>query len=186
MDTRLLYVIALSIAVLSGLFYFYSGKSAHLNAENNQDLSYNATNIHLLKTTETGQLEATTTASKLQHWEQEDRSELVQLQSTWYQQGQPTATFNADKATGYNDNSKVILSGNVRAKRLANDGQPAITFTTNQLTGYPKQNRIETDQPVLIQTNQGQFSSQGLNANLDQGQYNLFRIRGQYAPASGS
>ncbi len=186
MDTRLLYVIALGIAVVSGLFYFYSGKSAHLNAENNQDLSYNATNIHLLKTTETGQLEATTTASKLQHWEQEDRSELVQLQSTWYQQGQPTATFNADKATGYNDNSKVILSGNVRAKRLANDGQPAITFTTNQLTGYPKQNRIETDQPVLIQTNQGQFSSQGLNANLDQGQYNLFRIRGQYAPASGS
>lgn len=186
MDTRLLYVIALGIAVVSGLFYFYSGKSAHLNAENNQDLSYNATNIHLLKTTETGQLEATTTASKLQHWEQEDRSELVQLQSTWYQEGQPTATFNADKATGYNDNSKVILSGNVRAKRLANDGQPAITFTTNQLTGYPKQNRIETDQPVLIQTNQGQFSSQGLNANLDQGQYNLFRIRGQYAPASGS
>ncbi|WP_026470501.1 LPS export ABC transporter periplasmic protein LptC [Alkanindiges illinoisensis] len=186
MDTRLLYVIALGIAVVSGLFYFYSGKSAHLNAENNQDLSYNATNIHLLKTTETGQLEATTTASKLQRWEQENRSELEQLQTTWYQQGQPAATFNADKAIGYNNNEKVILTGNVRAHRLASNEQAAITFTTNQLTGYPKQNRIETDQPVLIQTNQGQFSSQGLNANLDQGQYNLFRIRGQYAPASGS
>ena len=186
MDTRLLYVIALSIAVLSGLFYFYSGKSARLNADKNQDLSYNATNIHLIKTTVTGQLEATTTASRLQHWEQDNRSELNQLQSTWYQQGQPAATFSADKAMGFNNNEKVILTGHVRAHRLAANGQSPITFTTNQLTGYPKQNRIETDQPVLIQTNQGQFSSQGLNANLDQGQYNLFRIRGLYAPASGS
>jgi lipopolysaccharide export system protein LptC len=80
----------------------------------------------------------------------------------------------------------VILTGNVRAHRLTATGQPSVTFTTDQLTGYPKQNRIETDRPVLIQSNQGQFSSQGLNANLDQGQYNLFRIRGQYAPASGS
>lgn len=186
MDTRLLYVIALGIAVLSGLFYFYSGKSARLNADKNQDLSYNATNIHLIKTTTTGQLEATTTASKLQYWEQDNRSELVQLESTWYQQGQPAATFSADKAVGYNDNEKVILTGNVRAHRLTATGQPSVTFTTDQLTGYPKQNRIETDRPVLIQSNQGQFSSQGLNANLDQGQYNLFRIRGQYAPASGS
>ena len=186
MDTRLLYMIALGIAVLSGLFYFYSGKSAHLNTDKNQDLSYKATDIHLIKTDATGQLEATTTASKLQRWEQDNRSELETLQSIWYEHGQPAAIFKADKAIGYNDNEKVILTGNVRAQRLAENGQTAITFTTNQLTGYPKQNRIETDQPVLIQSNQGQFSSQGLNANLDQGQYNLFRIRGQYAPASGS
>lgn len=186
MDTRLLYVIALGIAVLSGLFYFYSGKSARLNAGNNQDLSYSATNIHLIKTTRTGQLEATTTAGRLQRWEQENRNELEQLQSMWYQEGQPTATFNADKAVGYNDNTKIILSGHVRAQRLTSNGQASISFTTDQLTGYPKQNRIETDRPVLIQTNQGQFTSQGLTANLDQGQYNLFRIRGQYAPASGS
>lgn len=186
MDTRLLYMIAISIAVLSGLFYFYSGKSAQLSAQRNQDLSYNATNIHLIKTTETGQLEAKTDASKFQHWEQDNRSELNDLQSMWYQNGQPSATFQANKAMAYNGNEKIVLSGQVKAERLANAELSSIRFSTSQLTGYPKQNRIETDQPVLIQTHQGQFSSQGLTANLDQGQFNLFRIRGQYAPASGS
>ena len=61
-----------------------------------------------------------------------------------------------------------------------------MTFTTTQLTGYPRQKRIETDQPVLIQSDQGQFKSQSLKADLNEGQYNFYRIRGQYAPASSS
>ena len=68
MDTRLLSVIALIIAVLSGLFYFYSGKSKNIDAKQNQDVSYSATQIYLIKTDEAGQLSATTSADRLQHW----------------------------------------------------------------------------------------------------------------------
>ncbi len=186
MDTRLLYVIALSIAVFSGLFYFYSGKSQNLDARQNQDVSYSATKIYLIKTNDTGQLSGTTQADRLQHWEQGGLSQLDNLQTTWYQQGKAYATFKADKALGYNDNEKVILTGNVTAHRLETDDSSGITFNTSRLTGYPNQKRIETDQPVLIQTNQGQFSSQALKADLNEGQYNLYRIRGQYAPAPSS
>lgn len=186
MDTRLLYAIALGIAVLSGLFYYYSGKTEALSAKQNQDVSYSATNIYLIKTNETGQLSGTTNADRLQHWEVGGLSQLDNLQTTWYEDGTAYATFKADKALGYNDNEKVILTGHVSAHRLATDGTNGITFNTTQLTGYPKQKRIETDQPVLIQTNQGQFSSQALKADLNEGQYNLYRIRGQYAPAPSS
>lgn len=186
MDTRLLYVIALAIALVSGGFYYYSGKSARLAAVKNQNLSYTATDINLLKTTETGQLEATTTATRLEHWTEENRSQLDQIHSVWYQQGVANAIFQADKALGFNGNEKVVLSGHVVAKRIATAQNAPITFSTTILTGYPAQNRIETDQPVLIQTNQGTLNSQGLKANLDEDQFNFFRIRGQYAPASGS
>ncbi len=186
MDTRLLYVIALGIAVLSGLFYFYSGKSDSLTTKQNQDVSFSATKIYLIKTNETGQLSATTNADQLRHWEQGNLSKLDKLKTTWYQQGKPYATFSADQALGYNDNEKVILTGNVIAHQLADNGSSGITFTTNQLTGYPREKRVETDQAVLIQTDQGQFKSQSLKADLNEGQYNFYRIRGQYAPASGS
>ena len=186
MDTRLLYLIALSIAVISGLFYFYSGKSERLSAQQNQDVSYSATKIYLIKTDETGQLSGTTNADRLQHWEQGGRSQLDKLQTTWYQQGKAFATFSADQALGYNDNEKIILTGNVVAQQLANERSSGMTFTTTQLTGYPRQKRIETDQPVLIQSDQGQFKSQSLKADLNEGQYNFYRIRGQYAPASSS
>ncbi|XID75832.1 LPS export ABC transporter periplasmic protein LptC [Alkanindiges sp. WGS2144] len=186
MDTRLLYVIAFGIAILSGLFYFYSGKSARLSAQKNQDLSYSATHIHLLRTDDSGQLEGVTSAEKLQYWELDGRTQLDQLQSTWYQQGKPYATFSADKAVSFNDNEKVILTGGVVAERLSTHGTAGITFQTSQLTGYPPQKRIETNQPIVIQSAQGQFSSQGLNADLNEGQFNFYRIRGQYVPASGS
>lgn len=186
MDTRLLYVIALAIALISGGFFYYSGKSARLAAVKNQNLSYTASNIHLLKTDDSGQLEATTTAKHLEHWEQDNRTQLDQLQSVWYQQGVPNATFEADQAFAYNGNEKIVLTGHVIAKRLANGKSAPVTFNTTTLTGYPDTNRIETDQPVLIQTSQGQIQSQGLKANLNEDQFNFFRIRGQYAPASGS
>ncbi len=182
MDTRLLYMIALCIAVLSGLFYFYSGKSANLEANNNQNFSFVANNVNLLKTDESGALSMKTDAKHLQQWVDTNKSELNVLQSVWYQQGHAYATFKADKAFGFNNNEKIILSGNIIGQRLPTNDQPLMTFTTTTLTGYPKQHRVETDQPILIQSPQGKFTSQGFNADLTAGDFNLFHIRGQYFP----
>lgn len=185
MDTRLLYSIALMIAVISGAFYYYSGKSARLNAEKNQNLSYTATQVNILKTDPTGALASKTSAEHLEFWIENKQSELKVLRSIWYQNSQPSATFKADQAVGLNDNTKVILSGNITAQKLPMPNQPLMTFTTNSLTSYPKEHRIETKAPILIQSPSGQFTSQGLTANLLEGQYNFFNIRGQYAPSSG-
>lgn len=186
MDTRLLYVIALIIASFSGLLYFYSGKSAHLNDKAQQNMSYTATKVNGIKTNETGALESKVSAESLQYWIEDKRSELKGLNSTWYKQGLPFATFKADQAIGYNNNEKIVLTGNIIGQKLPSSNQPLITFNTTILTGYPNTHVIETDRPVLIQSAQGQFNSQGLQANLDTGVYHLMRVRGQYKPTHGS
>lgn len=186
MDTRLLYMIALCIAVVSGLFYFYSGKISRQQQESFQDFSFIASNVNVLKTDQTGALSMKTQAQHLQQWANTNRSELKTLHSSWYENGQAYATFKADKAYGYDNNSKIVLSGNIVAQRLPTGEQPLMTFSTTQLTGYPKDHRVETSQPVLIQSPQGRFTSQGLKANLNEGQFNLFHIRGQYTPARRS
>lgn len=185
MDTRLLYVIALIIATLSGALYYFSGKSAHQKNANQQNLSYTATQVNVIKTNETGQLESKVSADHLQYWIEDKHSELKVLNSLWYKQGQPYATFKADQAQGFNDNEKIVMSGNIVGQKLPDANQPLMTFTTNVLTGYPKLHTVETDQPVVIQSAQGQMTSQGLKANLESGDFNLFRIRGQYKPAHG-
>lgn len=183
MDTRLLYVIALCIAVVSGMFYYYSGKTARQDIVNFRDFSLIASNVNITKTDASGALSIKTEAQHLQQWANTDRSQLDILHTAWYKDGQQYATFKADKGYGFDNNSKVILTGNIVAQRLATGDQPSMTFTTTQLTGYPKEHRIETSQPVLIQSAQGRLTSQGLKANLDNGQYNLFHLRGQYIPA---
>lgn len=184
MDTRLLYVIALCIAVVSGMFYYYSGKSARQDIVNFRDFSLIASNVNIIKTDESGALSVKTEAQHLQQWANTSRSQLNNLNTFWYKDGQQYATFKADKGYGFDNNSKVILSGNIVAQRLPTDNEPLMTFTTTQLTGYPKEHRIETSQPVVIQSAQGRLTSQGLKANLNDGQYNLFHLRGQYIPAN--
>jgi LPS export ABC transporter protein LptC len=185
MDTRLLYGIALVIAVISGAFYFYSGKSARLNAEKSQNLSYTASKVNILKTDPTGNLASRTSADHLEYWIENAQSELKTLNAIWYQNNQPSATFKADKAVGTDDNTQVTLLGNITAQKLPSHDQPLMTFTTTSLTSYPKEHRIETKAPIIVQTPSGRFTSQGLTANLLEGQYNFFNIRGQYAPSRG-
>ena len=52
------------------------------------------------------------------------------------------------------------------------------------LTGYPNTREIETDHQVIVHSPQADFVSKGLKANLNNGQYEFFNVRGKYAPKS--
>ena len=99
-----------------------------------------------------------------------------------YENGQVNATFSSKVANGYDDNEKVILSGDVIATRLAEKGE--IVFRTDELTTYPKTKKIETTHQVDVQSPQDSFVSNGLKADLENSQYEFFNIRGKYAPNS--
>ncbi len=92
------------------------------------------------------------------------------------------ATFSAQQGNGFNDNEKIVLSGDVVARKFGPQGQ--LDFRTDELTGYPKLRQIETNHQVVVQSPQAEFISQGLKANLNEGQYEFFNIRGKYAPSS--
>ena len=72
--------------------------------------------------------------------------------------------------------------GDVVATKLLTQGQ--MECKTDELTSYPKTKQLETQRPVTVQSPSGQFVSQGLKANLNNGQYEFFKIRGKYAPSS--
>lgn len=184
MDTRLLYTIALVIASVVGGFYYYSGKSHKLHSNANQNLNSTAKNIKVVQTTENGQLYAKVNATQMIQAMQSGHTATDNITGTLFQNGIAYAVFNADKSISENDFVDVKLLGNVVVSKLGDADVPSITFKTDQIMGNTKTNQIETKYPVLVYSRQAQFTSQGLTANLNTGQYEFYTIRGRYAPST--
>ena len=182
MDTKVLYIVAVIVAALSGGYYYYSGKAKKLDVESAKNMIYSAQGVHLTQTDEQGNLYVRADVKTLQQDVQKKTTQLDDLNAVMYQHGQADATFYAKKANGYDDNRKIVLAGDVVATKLSEQGK--IQFHTDALTGYPKTRALETQHQVTVQSPSAQFVSQGLKANLNDGQYEFYKIRGKYAPNS--
>jgi lipopolysaccharide export system protein LptC len=180
MDIKFLYVAAVAIAAVSGGYYYYSGKEQKLDASSSQNMTYSADQIHLTQTNEDGQLYLRATVDHLSQDMHSKTASLDQLDASMYENGQVNAQFTAKKAQSYNDNEKVVLSEQVSASKILAQGK--MQLDTTELILYPKTREIETDQQVVVQSPQANFHSQGLKANLNEGQYEFFNIRGTYEP----
>lgn len=178
MDTRVLYITAIAIAAVSGGYYYYSGKGNKLDTEGSRSMTYTAEQINLTQTDEQGNLYVRAQVDRLEQDMQKQTSQLQNLNASMYKEGKVDATFYAKQAHGYNDNEKVVLSDQVRATKILAQGQ--LELQTTELTGYPDSRKIETDKQVMVQSPQAEFVSQGLKANLNDGQYEFFNIRGTY------
>jgi lipopolysaccharide export system protein LptC len=182
MDTKVLYVTAIAIAAISGGYYYYSGKGNKLEVDSARSMTYSAEKINLTQTDDKGNLHVRAQVDRLEQDLQKETAKLTNLNASMYKNGAVDATFYAKVANSYDDNERVVLSGNVVATKLMQQGQ--MQFRTQELTGYPKTREIETNKQVIVQSPQAEFVSQGLKANLNDGQYEFFNIRGKYEPKS--
>lgn len=180
MDTRVLYITALVFAVLVGSYYYFSGKGKKLDGSSAQSMTYSAKNIQLLQTDEKGLLHVKATVDELEQDMKNKTSQLTKLNASMFSNNQLDSTFLANKANGFNDNEKIILSDQVVATRKGPQGD--MILRTDELTGFTKLRTLQTDKPVNVQMPNGQFVSQGLQADLNKGQYEFENIRGTYAP----
>ncbi|WP_371971047.1 LPS export ABC transporter periplasmic protein LptC [Acinetobacter sp. AL9] len=180
MDTKVLYVTAIAIAAVSGGYYYYSGKGKKLETDTARSMTYSAEQIHLTQTDEQGNLYVRAQIDRLEQDMQQKTSKLENLNASMYKAGEVDATFYAKQAQGFNDNEKVVLSDQVLATKLLKQGK--LTLETAELNVFPKTREINTDKQVVVQSPQADFISQGLKANLNDGQYEFFNIRGKYEP----
>ena len=182
MDTKSLYIVALVVATVSGGYYYYSGKSKKLDNTSSPNLTYAAKDMKVTQTDVNGHLSARASVDEMSQNKLNNTSELLNFRATTYNKGKEDANYYASKAEGFNDNQKIVLTGQVIAHR--NTTQGIMTLTTDKLIGYPKTKQIETDHLVNVDSPQSQFVSQGLKADFTTGQYDFFHIRGKYVPKS--
>jgi len=180
MSTRLLYLFALIFMGIAVLFYSMNRDKTVKPVAVHSDIDYIATNISARQTDDQGLIESEAQAQTLRHYPKNDQLILDHITSTWFKQGQPNALLNADQGTGFDNNQKVILSGNVHVQELAMTKHAPVDLYTTSITGYPPTKKLETDQLVTIKSGSSSLVSQGANADLNSGQYEFFKPRGIY------
>lgn len=183
METRFFYSIALIVAVIVGVFYYYSGNKQNLANSGRQNLNSTATHIQVLQTNDMGQVTSHITATDGIQWMKTGEAEVHNIQGIMYSKGLQDGHFSADKATTSGHLQDVVLSGHVNVVKGA-DNAPQTTLTTTQLHFNTKTKDVYSDQPVEISNAQGQLNGQRFDGNLTTEQYNFSRIRGQYVSKS--
>ncbi|MBF7687130.1 LPS export ABC transporter periplasmic protein LptC [Acinetobacter rathckeae] len=180
METRNIYIIALVIASVSSGYYYFSGKGKKLDSDSTSQMSFSANDVKLTQSDVKGMVSVRASVAQAQQDPNTDITQLYDLKATTYIAGKEDTIYTAPKATGYNDNEKFVLQDNVVAQKTTPQGD--MIFHTTELTGYPDTKTIQTDRTIQVDSPQGRFTSQGLKADLNSGQYEFFNIRGKYAP----
>lgn len=183
MSTRLLYLLALGFISIAATFYIFNREKTVQAIASHSEIDYSASKIVGLQTDEQGLIQNQLHADTLRHYPQGDRIELDQITSVWYKQGKPQTKLTADQGISLQSNEKIILKGNVHVQQLATATRTETNLYTAELNGYPKTKTVDTKSDVTVQSAKSKLVSQGVRADLNSGEYELFKPRGIYVAA---
>lgn len=183
MSTRLLYLLALGFISVAAVFYMFNREKTQQAIASHSEVDYSANTIVGLQTDDQGFIQNQLHADTLRHYPQGDRMELDRIASVWYKHGQPQTKLSADQGVSLQNNDKVILTGHVHVQQLATPTHAETNLYTTELNGYPKTKKVDTDMQVTVQSSQSKLVSQGVRADLNNGQYEFFKPRGIYVAA---
>ena len=132
-----------------------------------------------------GQLTSVLTSSRAVHYPRDNSGHLDTPRVDLIQQDGRPWQINAQKGVLALDSDLVQLRNDVRIQTVATDDQPALTLTTETLTLDNRTGFITTDQPVNIESPQGQTTAVGLDAYVDEKRMVLkSQVRSTYDPAA--
>lgn len=182
MDVRNTLSLAGGLLVLGAVGYYWGGfgksDSPLLSTNTNHLPDYQVTHIQGIQTNDAGQVERTLSAESLIHYPQPDKSIVQRPLVTLYQHGVAAWAISAQQATALNNNRNLELSQQVIGRRLQGS---ALSVETEALLANQETQTLDTVAAVTIRSPQGQISSQGLSANIEESILTLpAQVRGTY------
>ena len=121
-------------------------------------------------------------AKGLQHYADDDASQLQMPRLTVYRPAAPAWLLSSDQAQVAAGGQSVLLQDNVKVQRLATNKRDTLELTTSALRVVPAKQYAETDQAVTIVTDLGITRAIGMQADLQQRRLQLLaQVRGDYA-----
>lgn len=182
MDVRNTLSLAGGLLALGAVGYYWGGfgqsDSPLLNRDTSHLPDYDVVGIEGKQTNEFGQITHKLTAEKLVHYPQADNSIVTKPIVTLYKDGVSAWQISAQQALTSNHNRELQLNQQVLGQRI--NGQ-ALTLATETLNANQSLQTLTTAAPVMIRSPQGQISSVGLSANLQESTLTFAsQVRGTY------
>jgi len=135
------------------------------DGKHRHDPDYIVTDAKLRKFDTTGSLKYTLTAAYINHFPDDDTTEMIKPNLVSLQAKKPSTTMSADRANLSKDGEQVDLYGNVVIHRAASGKDQALTATSPTLTVFPDDEKAFTKSPVLI--TQGKSWVKGVGLQMD-------------------
>jgi lipopolysaccharide export system protein LptC len=119
----------------------------------------------LVRMTKTGQPSYIISGEKLTHRPVDDSSEIDKPVVRSLSGENPPMDIHAKTARIDDDNSRVVLSGDVQIDRAAAPAVQEFHLRTQELTIFPDEERMETNKPVQLRMGNATASANGMRAN---------------------
>ena len=121
-------------------------------------------------------------AKGLQHYADDDTSQLQMPRLTVYRPAAPAWLLSSDQALVATGGQSVLLQDDVKVQRLAANKRDTLELTTSVLRVVPAKQYAETDRAVTVVTDLGITRAIGMQADLQQRRLQLLaQVRGDYA-----
>ena len=118
-----------------------------------------------VRMTKTGQPSYIISGDKLTHRPADDSSIIDKPVVRSLAGEHPPMDIHAETARVDQDNTRVLLTKDVRIDRAAQGSSQEMHLNTEALTIFPDEDRMETDQPVRLQVGNATATGTGLKAN---------------------
>ncbi|EKD70438.1 MAG: hypothetical protein ACD_46C00534G0003 [uncultured bacterium] len=170
-STRL--YIALFFFILTACVFILHQPSKKQIAENTLTINSFIDQATYTEYNKQGGIKNNITATSVVHYKENDTTFFTAPNILIYSDKNIPWKIQANHATMTQDNTIIVLSGNVVIHQLKTIHQPQTIIQTNTLVVYPKKSRAETNDAVIIHRRGIVINGNGLKANLKTGEYQL-------------
>jgi len=131
-----------------------------------------------------GKPEYSLSAVRMQHYPDDDSTEVLAPRLVQHHDNAPSIDIRADRALISSRGEEANLYGNVVAVREAGQGRSELRMETEYLQVFPDRDFARTDRPVVISEGDSRISGVGMEVNNKTRQFALLsQIRGTFDAA---
>lgn len=186
MNTRILIVLALVIAVIAGWFFQQQGKISPPIKLETSEVDYEATDIKAVQTNEQGETEYEVNAESLTHNPVTNQDEMSGITMNWEPSAEQRYRIQAGSAAINQQTGEMRLSGGFmlasEEKAAATDIEP-IKISGQTLMGNTKSRQVYSNEPVKVEQGMNRFQASSMKANLETGEYEFGQVAVSFTPA---
>lgn len=176
-------VFLLGILLIGGLFVQLTPRQTPVSHQLSHHPDVFMESVSALRLDAQGQIEHEFHAPRLQHYPDDNTTDIDTPEITLYTPNQPTWQIHAAHARAFIKDKRILFWDHVRAEQQASSKKPATTFFTREITLYPKRRYAETSAPIKAVQPGITIKSVGLRADMQKGTLQLLaQVQGLYEP----
>lgn len=185
MNTRVLIILAIIIAVIAGWFFQQQGEITPPIVVAPTDVDYEATDIKAVQTNDDGETEYELSAESLTHNPKTNQDEMSGITMNWVPSADQRYLIEAGSAAINQQSGDLRLSNGfslLSEEKATSDIEP-IKVTGQTLMGNTKSRQVYSNEPVKVEQGMNRFTASSMTANLETGEYEFGQVAVTFTPA---